>query len=1442
MTSKTAAGTFERIESDKRNISNISVGDRSVDTGDGISEGKDSTETSKPAEYEEGQVIKGEIDFGNVSMKVGYLKARQLLKQSAIAVHQNSIGVVDDKLRASFRSARLKEAIRLSNTLGAPNNESVQDKIIERGQAANNIKPRYEGQPMEDAEKEFDMDIAIRKAMIDPDSENRTLLLPEMGLKTFPISLGGTLFLQMNFLRRISMPNNKIQHILNTDLPQVSLFHFRYIREMNLSGNNIRQLPADFGSLIHIKMLDLGNNQLSSIPGSVSKLKKLRTLNLAGNNFVTLNDELQYLDSLEEIDMCGNLLTVIPPPIVLMRNLKVGLFNRNSISTLAVQPIRMTQTDLWHPFIHELTGKNMFCNVLTKEKVEFIEAYSGEGIQKLAPLHVFQTKDKRNRNYAKRKFWLSVCGVNEFDVTEDELCNIYYRNNVEGSTQWDMPKELNLLGLCPALEVLEVNNNVIKDVPSSICNIKTLKRFSAYENKLKELPKKMGELENLEILDLHANDLKLIPKSFCDNTNLKILRLASNQLVRLPDLLGTLPQLEILDVTSNRLATLPFSLGYAESLKELHCQENPLTDPPIEESGKGYDQFKWYLRQRLMIDKQGAPPPMKYHPSSVMHEVILLEPELNQRITSLVRIASDFSENGGNGYLNLQLLGLSDIPGAVFRMGKKCRKLRLDYNDHLRVSIITSDMSALRLLSMKGCKMPELPPTVSNLRRISQFVLQDNVLETLPNTFTKLRSLTLLDLTNNLLYNLPDGFSTLANMKTLILEGNNLETIPIGLSCMTVLQVLDICKNRLVDFPDGICDLDMLKKLNLERNSLAVLPNRLKYLKLVELRVGHNALESLPDDMFMYDLGEFIKKFSCCENNLLELPASLHKIDAEGFLEADFNPLVSPPTYILAEGLRTVQMYMKIREIRRGEIEELLEDEDFEVDMEAAFPTSSEILEDGTGYLTPQDLGQFDQAVHEYLNGEYFKCPASGIELVMRLSKLREYRETEIYLIVLEAFNVVLKRIVKDKKLRKLYSSAVVTTGQRPWGIQKQMMNVWIVGLQCLLKDTPENKIHRKGRPSIMSLIEKELPPMPFPFTIDLMKDALRLYTSPYGQVADTENFTFDDCDCVGGPKNKPLRHDPCKKAAVVMCISVYTEEEAERRAVEDEDMYLMFDEVSEEIDVYLSSDEGMKAHELEVKRREETLAEDIELRDDIKTGEILKLRAARGVIVDVERRKKAFEDQEDFASHGFKNISEPISLINEQEEILNKVQLRIDALDLQIKEIQKEKNRSWASKKTLAARDIRQKYCVLKYLRTVKRFRIYASIKGLRRPWDGEDGADFAVWMRKLGAKYAPGTIDIDDLDKMQEEDEAAFLKEQEEERELATSQGRKIVDYDWEGASPEDMKNFKLAVYDRYMESKNIFGSAMAIANAAGDFIGGLSKKLGFGPKEEEAPQIAL
>jgi len=98
-----------------------------------------------------------------------------------------------------------------------------------------------------------------------------------------------------------------------------------------------------------------------------------------------------------------------------------------------------------------------------------------------------------------------------------------------------------------------------------------------------------------------------------------------------------------------------------------------------------------------------------------------------------------------------------------------------------------------------------------------------------------------------------------------------------------------------------------------------------------------------------------------------------------------------------------------------------------------------------------------------------------------------------------------------------------------------------------------------------------------------------------------------------------------------------------------------------------------------------------------------------------------AFEDGEDFANHGYKSLSEPIATLNEQQEKLNKLQLRIDTLQAQIDALNSQLNVSWGAKMNRAAADIIQKYCVLAYNRSVKRFRIYASVMKVRRPWDGE-------------------------------------------------------------------------------------------------------------------------
>jgi hypothetical protein len=73
---------------------------------------------------------KPQFDFQAVAKEVGYIKARQLLKQHTVQQHQKAIEDADHVLMQSKAPLRLKEAIRISSTLGKPNTDSAIEKIM----------------------------------------------------------------------------------------------------------------------------------------------------------------------------------------------------------------------------------------------------------------------------------------------------------------------------------------------------------------------------------------------------------------------------------------------------------------------------------------------------------------------------------------------------------------------------------------------------------------------------------------------------------------------------------------------------------------------------------------------------------------------------------------------------------------------------------------------------------------------------------------------------------------------------------------------------------------------------------------------------------------------------------------------------------------------------------------------------------------------------------------------------------------------------------------------------------------------------------------------------------------------------------------------------------------------------------------------------------------
>lgn len=127
------------------------------------------------------------------------------------------------------------------------------------------------------------------------------------------------------------------------------------------------------------------------------------------------------------------------------------------------------------------------------------------------------------------------------------------------------------------LEKLLIQLNKIRSLPSSICEMESLRYFDAHFNELHGLPIAIGKLTNLETLNLSSNfsDLQELPETFGDLTSLRELDLSNNQIHALPDTFGRL-----------------------DNLIKLNLEQNPLELPPMEIVNQGVQAIKTFMAKR----------------------------------------------------------------------------------------------------------------------------------------------------------------------------------------------------------------------------------------------------------------------------------------------------------------------------------------------------------------------------------------------------------------------------------------------------------------------------------------------------------------------------------------------------------------------------------------------------------------------------------------------------------------------------------------------------------------------------------------------------------------------------------------------------------------------------------------------------------------------------
>lgn len=101
----------------------------------------------------------------------------------------------------------------------------------------------------------------------------------------------------------------------------------RSVKKVIIRNNpEVTTLPASFGKFSNISSLDLSHNDLCDLPWSVVYLRKLTVLNLSHNNFTSIPPFTGHLSVLETLNLSSNDLRYLPTSLIhlqLLRELDV---------------------------------------------------------------------------------------------------------------------------------------------------------------------------------------------------------------------------------------------------------------------------------------------------------------------------------------------------------------------------------------------------------------------------------------------------------------------------------------------------------------------------------------------------------------------------------------------------------------------------------------------------------------------------------------------------------------------------------------------------------------------------------------------------------------------------------------------------------------------------------------------------------------------------------------------------------------------------------------------------------------------------------------------------------------------------------------------------------------------------------------------------------------
>lgn len=235
---------------------------------------------------------------------------------------------------------------------------------------------------------------------------------------------------------------------------------------------------------------------------------------------------------------------------------------------------------------------------------------------------------------------------------------------------------------------------------------------------------------------------------------------------------------------------------------------------------------------------------------------------------------------------------LHRVPAELCEVAGSLTRLEIHSGGHRLVVLAgLKQMINLTELLLQDCQLESLPSALQCLTNLRTIDLQHNNLRTLREIgrLAHLPRLSCLKVAFNQVLLLPPSVGLLQGLQVLDLSNNQLQSLPPSLFTLHSLRRLLLGGNMLEKLPAEVKSLHLLTELDLSANRLRCLPHELfsGCLNLCVLNVAHNSLYSIPREVAALSQ---LHSLDLRDNSLKELPAELgccSRLHGDGLLVED---------------------------------------------------------------------------------------------------------------------------------------------------------------------------------------------------------------------------------------------------------------------------------------------------------------------------------------------------------------------------------------------------------------------------------------------------------------------------------------------------------------------------------------------------------------------------